>query len=210
MTRKTIVGTNACVGGPATTATIDSSNNPQNSVVNNVNVNLSRQGSQVEYETVKYNGDPDVTVIRPVQRDSEEKVVSRDLTIDEDRDILLFLVKTYHDIIVSDPKMVINLIDQSGLVVLGSTALISLIAKVCAVDDAAVKIEIEEEVDIGCCGTCSSKITPLKPIRKIKVNKDGTGFNDFELTYNSLYNKIIDDYGVSLEKVYEPLFAGNA
>ena len=130
MTRKTIVGTNACVGGPATTATIDSSNNPQNSVVNNVNVNLSRQGSQVEYETVKYNGDPDVTVIRPVQRDSEEKVVSRDLTIDEDRDILLFLVKTYHDIIVSDPKMVINLIDQSGLVVLGSTALISLIAKV--------------------------------------------------------------------------------
>ena len=49
-----------------------------------------------------------------------------------------------------------------------------------------------------------SKISPLKPVRKIKVNKDGN-FTDLELSFNGIYNKIMDDYCISLEKVYEPL-----
>ena len=204
--RKTIVGTNACFGGPATTATIDSSNNPSNAIVNNLNVtfpsseNILRSSEEGGVQAVTYGVEPDVTVVQP----SVERTFSETAVKEDDREILAYLVKTFHDIITTDAKSVINIIDQSGLVVLGANQLISLIAKVMGIQENCVKIEIEEEVDLGCCGMAPSKISPLKPVRKIKVNKDGN-FTDLELSFNGIYNKIMDDYCISLEKVYEPL-----
>ena len=203
--RKTIVGTNAAVGGPATTATIDSSNNPANSIINNLNVKiqpstenlLKKQPEEenVEYEAVKYNGMDDVTVVRP-------KMKTREFTTEDDHDLLVYLVNVFHNIISSDYKSVLNVVDQSGLVVLDANSLIGVIARVCSVEESAVRIEIEDEVDVGCCGMVKTKYLPLKPVRKIKVDF-GSGYVDFDLTRNDLYNKIQDTYKLSLEKVYE-------
>ena len=148
--RKVIVGTNAAVGGPATTATIDSSNNPANSIINNLNVkiqpsseNLLKKPEEetVEYEAVKYNGMDDVTVVRP-------KTKTREFTAEDDHDLLVYLVNVFHNIISSDYKSVLNVVDQSGLVILDANSLIGVIARVCTVEESAVRIEIEDEVTL--------------------------------------------------------------
>ena len=201
MTRKTIVGTNASLGGPATTATIDSSNSPTNSIINNLNVQIKGKPSEdLEYETVKYQDMDDVTVIKPKTRD----ITSQDdqtTTTQEEADLLKYLVNTFHGIIVSDLKSLLNIIDQSGLIILDGQSLIGVIARICQVTEDCVKIEIEEEEETGCSGFLK-KVSPLKPIRKIKVNR-GEGFMDFSLAWNNLYNKIQDEYWISLEKIYD-------
>ena len=197
--RKTIVGTNAAVGGPATTATIDSSNNPANSIINNLNVKIGPrekpEEETVEYEAVKYQGMDDVTIVRPKEK-------KREFTAEDDHDLLVYLVNVFHNIISSDYKSVLNVVDQSGYVILDANSLIGVIARVCSVEEPSVKLEIEDEVDVGCCGMVKTKYLPIKPIRKIKVDF-GSGFVDFDLTRNDLYNKIQDTYKLSLEKVYE-------
>ena len=125
-------------------------------------------------------------------------------TNDRDLEILKFLNQTFQNIIINDPECVANIIDKSGLVVLSASNLIRLIAMVCDVDEQNVKIEIEANDEVGCCGIIMT-ILPLKPIRKIKVMKNSDVYNDFQLSYNDLYNKIIDEYRVSLENVYQKL-----
>ena len=199
--RKTIVGTNACFGGPATTATIDSSNNPSAAFVNNLNVQFgSKATGEQTPGVVHYQGDPDITIVQPTPRDTQ--FPAEETLLKDDREILVFLVQTFHDIITKDIKSLLNIIDQSGLVILDAKSLIGLIAKVMDVPENCVKIEIEEEVDLGCCAV-PAKISPLKPIRRIKIKKDSENFTDFSLTYNGQYNRIQDEYCISLEKVYE-------
>ena len=202
MSRKTIVGTNASLGGPATTATIDSSNSPTNSIINNLNVQIkgkpsSTTDNDVEYEAVKYQDMDDVTVIQPKTRDLPVEQETKS----DDTDLLKFLVKAFHEIIVSDIKSLLNIIDQSGLIILDAQNLIGVIARICGVTEDCVKIEIEDEEESGCIAILR-KASPLKPIRKIKVNR-GDGFMDFSLAWNDLYNKIQDEYWISLEKIYD-------
>ena len=206
MTRKTIVGTNACLGGPATTATIDSSNSPTNSIINNLNVQFKSKQlpDDIDYQTVKYDGLDDVTVVKPATRDVPKESSATDpdqQQLKDDNDLLRFLVNAFHQIIVCDIKSIVNIIDQSGLIVLDGLSLIGVIARVCGVTEDNVKIEIESEEETGCT-LIARKINPLKPIRKIKVNR-GDGFMDFSLAWNDLYNKIQDEYCISLEKIYE-------
>ena len=200
MTRKTIVGTNASLGGPATTATIDSSNSPTNSIINNLNVNFKPKPTnpdEVEYETVKYQGLDDVSVVKPISREATQEEIKPA----EDVEIYKFLVNAFHEIIVSDIKSILNIIDQSGLIILDANNLIGVIARTCGVTEDNVKIEIEDEAESGCIAILR-KVSPLKPVRKIKVNQ-GSGFMDFSLAWNDLYNKIQDEYCISLERVYE-------
>ena len=200
MTRKTIVGTNASLGGPATTATIDSSNSPTNSIINNLNVNFKGKPSnpdEVDYEAVKYQGLDDVTVVKPISREATQE----EFKPADDLELYKFLVNAFHEIIVSDIKSMLNIIDQSGLIILDANNLIGVIARTCGVTEDNVKIEIEDEAEGGCIAILR-KVSPLKPVRKIKVNQ-GNGFMDFSLAWNDLYNKIQDEYKISLERVYE-------
>lgn len=207
-TRKTIVGTNASLGGPATTATIDSSNNPANSIINNLNVKIqSKKENPDEYEAVKYQGMDDVTVIRPKSRNASQEVLTeetkpREFTTEDDHDLLVYLINVFHNIIVKDYKSVLNIIDRSGLVILDSDSLIGLISRILGIEESCVKIVIEEETDVGCCGAIKTKYVPLKSVSKIKVDC-GDGYVDLDLVYNTIYNKIQDTYCISLEKVIE-------
>ena len=192
--RKTIVGTNTSLNGNTSSSSIEVSTNPANSIVNNLNVKITgTETKEVEkqVEATTSIANPYENIVKYPTSDASE----------QDKEIYMFLMKTFQSIIISDPECVTNIIDQSGLVVLSSKNLIKLISMVCEVKEENVKIEIEDNNETGCCGLFMT-ILPLKQVRKIKVLKDGQTFNDFQLSYNSLYNKIIDEYKVSLENVY--------
>lgn len=199
--RKTIVGTNTSLNGDTVSSTIDVSTNPTNSIVNNLNVTV--KGTD-EKEIPKVDSTAATTTEIDNPYTHMVKYPSTDIN-ERDLEILKFLMQTFQNIIINDPECVANIIDKSGLVVLNGNNLIRLIAMVCDIEEKNVKIEIESADEVGCCGAVKT-IIPLKPIRKIKVMRDSDVFNDFQLTYNDLYNKIIDDYKVSLENVYQPLF----
>lgn len=203
--RKTIVGTNTSLNGDTVSSTIDITNKPTNSVVNNLNVTVRGTEDKVTTEVSKEETPTEKPAVSEFKLDNPyENMVKYPTTTSSGRDIeiLKYLMQTFQNIIVNDPECAVNLIDQSGLVVLNAHCLIHLIAMVCDVDDSCVKLEIEDVMDIGCCGALA-KVLPLKPIRSIKVMKLNDVYNDFQLTYNSYYNKIIDDYRVSLESVYQ-------
>ena len=196
--RKTIVGTNTSLNGDTMTSTIDCNNNPSSNVVNNVNVTVRGTEKENSETTIETNT---TKIDNPYE--NMVKYPSTDAS-DGDIEILRFLMQTFQSIIVNDPACVTNIIDQSGLVVLATNSLIRLIAMVCGVVEDNVQLEIEDNYEADCCGF-TKKYLPLKQVRKIKVKKNSDVYNDFQLTYNDYYNKIIDSYKVSLENVYEKI-----
>ena len=194
--RKTIVGTNTSLNGDTMSSTVDCTSTPTSSVVNNVNVTVRGTETENQKTTIETSS---TKIDNPYE--NMVKYPSTD-TSDSDIEILRFLMQTFQNIIMHDPECITNIIDQSGLVVLSTNNLIRLIAMVCNIAEDNVKIEIEDNYEVNCCGTIK-RFLPLKSIRKIKVMKDTDIFNDFQLSYNNYYNKIIDNYKVSLENVYE-------
>ncbi|EAX90283.1 hypothetical protein TVAG_272150 [Trichomonas vaginalis G3] len=115
-------------------------------------------------------------------------------------DINFELMKIYRDIIINNYDSIINLIDQSGLIILPYESLIHIIAILCDVQDSDVKIQFFIDDEVSCCGTVA-KINPIKDISTIKITKNGTT-TELHLTYNDIYNKIVDEYKISLEKFF--------
>ncbi|KAI5524759.1 hypothetical protein TVAGG3_0256220 [Trichomonas vaginalis G3] len=115
-------------------------------------------------------------------------------------DINSELMKIYRDIITDNYDSIINLIDQSGLIILPYESLIHIIAILCDVQDSDVKIQFFIDDEVSCCGTVA-KINPIKDISTIKISKNGTT-TELHLTYNNIYNKIVDEYKISLEKFF--------
>lgn len=111
-------------------------------------------------------------------------------------DLYKTIAKTYGHILKdNNPKLVANLIDQSGRVIVDAESLIKIVALVCQAQPESVNIEYELTGG-GCC----AKINPIKRIEAIKV----AGL-DFKLTYNEKYNMLTDEYSVSLRKVLIPI-----
>ena len=131
------------------------------------------------------------------------QVMERDVVIDDkealngnELDLYKTIAKTYGHILKdNNPKLVANLIDQSGRVIIDAESLIKIVALVCQVQPESINIEYELSGG-GCC----AKINPIKRIEAIKV----AGL-DFKLTYNEKYNMLTDEYSVSLRKVLIPL-----
>ena len=131
------------------------------------------------------------------------QVMERDVVIDDkealngnELDLYKTIAKTYGHILKdNNPKLVANLIDQSGRVIVDAESLIKIVALVCQAQPESVNIEYELTGG-GCC----AKINPIKRIEAIKV----AGL-DFKLTYNEKYNMLTDEYSVSLRKVLIPI-----
>ena len=137
------------------------------------------------------------------------QLVDRDVVIDDsvpkettpvlngnELDLYKTIAKTYGQILKdNNPKLVANLIDQSGRVIVDAESLIRIVALVCQVVPESVNISYEVK-ETGCCG----KLNPIKTIEAIKV-----GGLDFKLTYNEKYNMLTDEYSVSLRKVLIPI-----
>ena len=137
------------------------------------------------------------------------QIVDRDVVIDDsvpkettpvlngnELDLYKTIAKTYGQILKdNNPKLVANLIDQSGRVIVDAESLVRIVALVCQVVPESVNISYEVK-ETGCCG----KLNPIKNIEAIKV-----GGLDFKLTYNEKYNMLTDEYSVSLRKVLIPI-----
>ena len=144
------------------------------------------------------------TMSAPVEPNPYE-VMERDVTLTDENnqplngnelDLYKTIAKTYGHILKdNNPKLVANLIDQSGRVIIDAESLIKIVALVCQAQPETINIEYELSGG-GCC----AKINPIKRIEAIKV----AGL-DFKLTYNEKYNMLTDEYSVSLRKVLIPI-----
>ena len=90
----------------------------------------------------------------------------------------------------NNPKLIANLVDQSGKVILAANDLVTVISLILGINESSVKINYEDP-EAGCLG----KINPIKKISSIKTN----GY-DFQLHFNKEYNTLTEDFGVSLVK----------
>ena len=90
----------------------------------------------------------------------------------------------------NNPKLLINLIDQSGKVIIEARTLIELIAIKTNSDPNSVNIQWCDE-ETGCL----SKVSPVKNISNIKIDNE-----TFSLKYNREYNILQDDFNISLDK----------
>ena len=182
--------------------------NSCNVVINNNHSNSTPQFRSVTGapsrppDTVVY---PSVNQSMSVEPNPYEntQVMERDVVIDDkealngnELDLYKTIAKTYGHILKdNNPKLVANLIDQSGRVIIDAESLIKIVALVCQVQPESINIEYELSGG-GCC----AKINPIKRIEAIKV----AGL-DFKLTYNEKYNMLTDEYSVSLRKVLIPI-----
>ena len=182
--------------------------NSCNVVINN---NHSNSTPQFRSVTGAPSRPPDTVVYPSVSQNMQvepnpyenTQVMERDVVIDDkealngnELDLYKTIAKTYGHILKdNNPKLVANLIDQSGRVIIDAESLIKIVALVCQVQPESINIEYELSGG-GCC----AKINPIKRIEAIKV----AGL-DFKLTYNEKYNMLTDEYSVSLRKVLIPL-----
>ena len=101
------------------------------------------------------------------------------------------LVITYGDILrTNNSKLLANIIDCSGKVILPARELLTTIALMLGVEEQQIRLSYEDPDS-----TCLSKVSPIKNIATIKVN----GY-DFNLAYNHQYNELTDVFGVSLTR----------
>ena len=91
----------------------------------------------------------------------------------------------------NNPKLLINVFDQSGKIILKGEDLIKLIAIKTQKQDRDINLRYKDDEP-----HCLSKVSPVKIIEDIKINNES-----FNLKYNAEYNILKDDYNISLEKV---------
>lgn len=91
----------------------------------------------------------------------------------------------------NNPKLIINLIDQSGKIIVHGEELIKLIAVKTRKSESDINLRYKDEEP-----TCLSKVSPIKDISDIKINNE-----TFSLKFNADYNVIKDNFNISLDKV---------
>ena len=91
----------------------------------------------------------------------------------------------------NNPKLIVNVIDTSGKIIIKGEDLIRLIAIKTNVDVKDVNLRYCDE-EPG----CMTKISPIKIIEDIKIKNES-----FSLRYNAEYNILKDDFNISLRKV---------
>ena len=92
----------------------------------------------------------------------------------------------------NNPKMIANLIDNSGKVIIGARELVELIAEITGTNVNTVSIIYKTE-EAGCL----AKVNPIKNIKNIKIANV-----DFHYGFNKEYNLLNDEFSISLSKVY--------
>lgn len=91
----------------------------------------------------------------------------------------------------NNPKLIANVIDCSGKIIVSGNDLVNLIAIKTHKDPSEITLRYRDE-EPGCC----AKVSPIKNISDIKINNES-----FNLKYNSDYNILKDDFNISLERV---------
>ena len=169
-------------------------NNNSCSVV--INNNSSTENSKYPTE-VCYNP-PDMNTfqsVNPVQ--SNMNAVSNELENLEEFYKLLAL--TFSNILKdNNPKLIANIIDNSGKIIVEAGNLVKIIALITGARETDIHIEYINNDGAG-CAACT-KINPIKKIENIKI-----GYVDFKLGFNDKYNILTDTFNISLKKCIIPV-----
>ena len=169
-------------------------NNNSCSVV--INNNSSTEKLQYPQEVV-YNP-PDMGAfqsVNPVQ--SNMNAVSNELENLEEFYKLLAL--TFSNILKdNNPKLIANIIDNSGKIIVEAGNLVKIIALITGARETDIHIEYINNDGAG-CAACT-KINPIKKIENIKI-----GYVDFKLGFNDKYNILTDTFNISLKKCIIPI-----
>ena len=110
------------------------------------------------------------------------------------------LMNIYKNALLDDPQLTLNLIDQSGKIILRSSDLVDIIAHCCDVNKSCVKITYYVDEDLTCCCSIASKINPVKEIQSIQIFKNNQNL-DLMINFNGVYNQINDEFKISLQRV---------
>lgn len=198
--------------------------NSCNVVINNVKPTESTGPSPKYPEQVVYNPDlpldpnapqfpgPNPAYFQPAMSSAPgfqsvaPQIVNRDIHISEVdismEQLYKLLAITFSNILKdNNSKLIANIIDNSGKIIVDATSLIKIIALLCNAQEADIHIEYVSKEKGGC--TACSKINPIKQIENIKI-----GFVDFKLGYNDKYNILADTFNVSLKKCIIPIQYG--
>ena len=152
---------------------------------------------RVTYPPLDAVPDPSFPSVMPgvVNRSVEiNNIVEKTTTGEIDEVALYKLIAHTFAVILKDnnPKLLANIIDNSGKIIIEATSLCQIIAIMCGVDPTAVHIEYVMKDE----GGCMAKVNPIKVIENIKIN-----YLDFKLAYNNMFNILTDQYHISLKKV---------
>ena len=125
-----------------------------------------------------------------------EEVQQRIAALENDLEFYKLLSKILSDVLkTNNPKLIANVIDHSGKIIVDAVDLVRLIAIKTHTDPSAINLRYEDE-EAGCFAT----VSPIKHIADIKINNVS-----FNLAFNAEYNILKDDYNISLSKVIIPL-----
>ena len=163
-------------------------NNSCNVVIhNNSSQDLPRYPQEVVYN-------PEFASVNPVQ--SKDASVENTVNMEE---LYKLLALTFSNILKdNNPKLITNLIDNSGKIVVEAGNLIKIIELITNTLESEIHIEYVNNDGAGC--SACTKINPVKKIENIKI-----GYVDFKLGFNDKYNILSDTFNVSLKKCIIPI-----
>ena len=197
--RKThIIETSTALGQNA----VSVSSNPVLSQNVNVNINPNAATSNATSNESNTNSVTDATspysvIDTPAVRDPTLVSYKEN---DEMLEVYKKLMNVYKNALLDDPQLTLNLIDQSGKIILKSLDLVDIIAHCCGVDKTCVRITYYENEDVNCCCSIASKINPIKEIQSIQIFKNNQNL-DLMINFNGVYNRINDEFKISLNRV---------
>ena len=158
------------------------SNKKESSTSANCKVIINNSPTTQTVETPTQTSTPTLNYYVPEYTTSDNLMM-------RENDLFKHLAVSFSNILKSNnPKLIANLVDQSGKVILSANDLVTAIALILGINDSSVKISYEDP-EAGCL----AKVNPIKKISSIKAN----GY-DFQLAFNREYNTLTDDFGVSL------------
>ena len=173
-------------------------NNSCNVVIHNNNA--SQEKMQYPQEVV-YNP-PDFAnfqSVNPVQSKSVDAVSNESVNAVSLEELYKLLALTFSNILKdNNPRLIANIIDNSGKIIVEAGNLIKIIALLTNSLESDIHIEYVNNDGAGC--TACTKINPIKKIENIKI-----GYVDFKLGYNDKYNILCDTFNVSLKKCIIPV-----
>ena len=173
-------------------------NNSCNVVIHNNNA--SQEKMQYPQEVV-YNP-PDFAnfqSVNPVQSRNVDTVSNESVNAVSMEELYKLLALTFSTILKdNNPKLIANIIDNSGKIIVEAGNLIKIIALLTNSLESDIHIEYVNNDGVGC--SACTKINPIKKIENIKI-----GYVDFKLGYNDKYNILSDTFNVSLKKCIIPV-----
>ncbi|MBQ8205946.1 MAG: hypothetical protein IJZ77_00605 [Bacilli bacterium] len=165
------------------------SNKKESSTSANCKVIINNSPSTTSVETPTQTTPTQTSQTTPTLNNYVPEYTTSDNLMLRENDLFKHLAVSFSNILKSNnPKLIANLVDQSGKVILSANDLITAIALILGINDSSVKISYEDP-EAGCL----AKVNPIKKISSIKAN----GY-DFQLAFNKEYNTLTDDFGVSL------------